>query len=401
MSPLLRPKMRVIHFLKIKFRLYVYMSRTHCSRMQDWVIVSPQSMNGNPLQRTVSQKLVKPSTAAAAASRKMEEDDTPPPEPTRFSGALGVESRKNSVVLPPLRPGLAKVAGDSKDSKAKSDPGSTVAKPTAVDSTGIFYQPDGTLGCNGDAKSIVTLELLKTRFHSEPTLKEKHYYGYQTQTIVTSSEVGNLFNTVAVGTGYHQRLGSSIKMLRLHVRGCFFWTAEDGFSPADTLMLQLPRAYFLIKRVKIPYTPGTPASGWTTGANPPSGDLNLFSCLGNTVTNWGSIDISQRNPMAHIQTDILRLHSFIPCKSTNGGPTMQLANNTSIGYVYPSMEPFEFDIDLHGWTADYPSTGQPTYPYTNAIEYSFISNVPNTANPGYKIMLLHTWDLVFKDGNEN
>lgn len=371
----------------------------------DWVIV--QSMNGNSLSRTVSKPLLRSAaTAAAAAARKMEEDDSPPPQPTRSTGALGVESGKKSLVLPPLRPGVAPVARDKKDTKA--EPGSSfdsngsanVVKQSTALSSGPSLNVDGTISAT-DTRSLVAFELLKSRFKmSLGSLNEKHFYQGTLQNIVTSTESGAVINTIAVGTGYHQRLGSNAKLLRVHIRGFFQWCPIDGETPPDTLMVNHPRAHFLVKRVKVPSTPGTPASGWTTGTNPPSGDLNCFQCLGSNVATYGSLLIAVKNPMAHVQNEIYRLHTFLPMSHRNGGPTAQLASNTALAYIYPNCEEFSYDIDLHGLTSDYPIAAQPTYPATNSIEWTAVSDIP-AGTLGYKILLTVVCDLVFQDTPEH
>lgn len=370
-------------------------------------------MNVKPLPKSLLRSAA---TASAAAAKRMEEEDDVPPSmaksiqtssvhqpsasasgPPRYS-LRRIEDPTRSVATPPPRSGLARLAGDTKDTTTKSD-SSNVDKPTIVVGTGTMLQPDGTITPAGDPRSLVTFELLKSRFKIPCNLTEKHIYHLTNEAKVVATETGNIINLIDFGTGYNNRVGQSIKLLRMHVRGFWRFVQISGETPPVALFLEQPIAILLFKRVKVAFTPGNTASAWTTGTNPPSGNLNLFQALGTNVITYGVPQWSVKNPLAEQFVEELHQETFSPMNCKNGGPTEQPANNAGVAYVYGNNKHFSFDVDLHGWQSDYanPTGSNPTYPFTNAIEFSYISGVPLITTLGYRILLSFSADLVFRD----
>jgi len=392
-------------------------------------------MNGNPLQRTLSKKL--DFSKSSSVSQKMDieaeiqrqtvvrktdakslstSSSSPSPFPSRPSGNNG-KGQSNGVHSGVKgRSATGSADGFDRDTGSGSDDESTALVSFMPRKSQPTF-PDA--GFDGSAESILRKELLKRRFNVDvdkllsqltrvpstgTTLDEKHYYvtNGNTSTFWSSAldnkgaEAGNFLNDTSQGSNYYNRIGLKIRNLRAHIKGRVMirpitggnWNVQSNNPPA---------VRFCIKFNKLPKTPNTLNSAWSTGSVTPLNSGTPMNALGFDITACDGVVNSVPDPVYGPLFHILRIWDvgdyFAPLTDQPISQGISAATPLASTYM-PRIFHFAHNIDLGGLTSEYNTTSQ-SGPISNALEFTWIATP--YANTVVDCRIAWTADVVFQD----
>jgi len=257
-----------------------------------------------------------------------------------------------------------------------------------------------------EPQDILIRELLRSRFqfnvglHSsgQPSLREKHFYlgsavvQYANNDTVPQAN-GFVLNFPALGDDYDNRIGQSIRMLRLRIRiRTEFGSNSASFAPYDQ---GAPGCHWLVSCQHVTATPGTVIDHFPTGNDPPNSTAlyNNLSIARSSIASYAFV----KSPLAKGVYTELGMAS-VPPYHEGGWPhqTMTIATNGTTNGAQPTIWVTTFDIDMKGRKADF-GTGSVPGPLTNQVEILQYSFGPDNTSVKFQL----SSDLTFEDTIED
>lgn len=335
---------------------------------------------------------------------------TPRSSRTSRERTLGMANGKESLGVPQICTGMARMVGPTKDPVTPPTPPDPPSPTTPTTPTGKSDHKSATSKSDcGISKAtsaaikadpsvdrallIMRDQLLQSRFHQRMDHSDnnlKHFYVVANGSY-SSTESTVILNNVpqdAAGADTNnERLGNDIRMSRLKIR-CVLNMISTA---ASSVQIQMPMVRVVIWREFIPLVPGTPPTVFATDANPPASATALFTRLGSAATSGYANIIAMRNPITHTiyhiyHDEIINFQTPNYALST-AAPTVQILGGLA--------HRLEKDIDLHDITQNYSGTGANTF-LDNCIHITFIAS--DATNQGWAAGYYLASDLVFTDG---
>lgn len=304
---------------------------------------------------------------------------SPPPPPPPARGVL------------PSRP----VFGQSTNTERKA-PQSASDAPDFHDAcvASSIARPLGVTTEESVLRETILSSMLKQEHRGAPLLREKHHYGYITPTAwATGVEAGSVLTTIPVGSTWNTRVGPQVWIKHIHLRFFIYASTNNATLSATTVIPPLVR--FVLKRVRLPYTPGTTEPAMNTDSSPPGTAAAIFSGLGvSPFTQSHMLMNAVFNPCSVPEYELLRQQTFPQIKSDV--PSMETSfprSNIATGLTYynnPVMWSFDWKVPLHTLvTFDLAQA----FAITNQIEWTAIA-IFDALNA---MAIAASYDVIFED----
>jgi len=205
-------------------------------------------------------------------------------------------------------------------------------------------------------------------------------------------------NGVTPGTAVNQRLGVSIKMHRVVIRGYWHFFQSNVPGLLQTADLPPPSVRCWVQNDKVPSVPGTVQSVIAADSDPPGATDTALSNLANTLSTdrlciWQVVP----NPLSEGIVELLADRKY---PHFHGGDIVQTSLQApyvvgSLSQIQGATYTFEIDIPLHGRVTDY-STGSSS-PITNQLTFNFRPSLFSAAIAGSYMQYRYTTELHFTD----
>lgn len=250
-------------------------------------------------------------------------------------------------------------------------------------------------------------------------LKEKHFYCYDSwgdlagtsnngplTNSMTSPNTTPFLNSVVAGTGYNQRLGPRIRMLRMHIRSLVhishkrnIATGED-WGPSTSPVFRM----WIVKE-KVLINSASPVAALASDSLPPGTNPNPLSNLGRSMgpTDQPSWLTAVPNPLDLGIAEVIDRRTLPNYEKLHDATSRQFSVNqngtTTLSETQPMTFIVEWDVNLHGEECVF--LGSNLFPSTNALTLQVCIHDPGfTGAAGAQrvsVFTQHSVDLVFQD----
>jgi len=251
------------------------------------------------------------------------------------------------------------------------------------------------------AAYLLKKELLSTRFgRSDPAYESKHLYAaYGPANFAPGSnvELSSLANVIAVGTTVDARIGQSVKLHYIRIKGYWHFYQSGVPGVLQTPDLVPPAVRWWVQLDKIPTVLGTVPSVINTDANPPGNTDAPLSNLGYTLsTDRTCIWTAVHNPLSQGVVELLHDDIFPKLRPEAQQQSVQLPYGAGVteqicGYTHH----FDFKVDLRGRVADYLiGTNNPSI---NGVSFNFRPSLFTAGTGGSYMQYHYITELCFDD----